>query len=555
MWVAEGTRGSGMAEGAPGRDDAALTAALAGSGAAVALIHGHDQLVEYANEACQELFGWEPGARLSRIVPPGDTLRLAIERVLRTGEPGRVLEVPAGGGQTASVVCSPAPGGATELGGATEPGVLLVAVDTTDQVQARRFAEDRNGRLAMLDQATAAVTADLDPRRELIALARSVVPSLADACAIYLIDQGPKGGGGPDQVRATRLVCVIDPPTGVSPPPPEIRLPVAATRPIARAVASRQPVLLQPDDGYQDARGERWLRALAPHSLVAVPLGDPAVVAVITFVGTGDRRPYQAAEVALMQEITARAGTAFGHAMQLQHAREVAFALQRGLLSDPAETDWLQIAVRYRPAVAGLQVGGDWYDTVELPGGGIGLAVGDVVGHGLDAVSTMIQLRSMVQALACQPGAEPAAVLSALNRLSSHLGVGQLATVVYGRLTRTGSPAGAELTWASAGHPPPVLISATGTPTVLTHTKSPLLSLADHRYRQATLPVSPGSVLLFYTDGLIENPERPSADPIAELAASACRSAGGSLANLCDQLIAGAPATDDIALLAVRVRG
>lgn len=537
------------APGTPGKGDSPLVAALAGSGAAVALVRGRGLVVEYANGACQELFGWDPGTRLSRIVTPGDPLRLAIERVLRSGDPGRVVEIGAGGGETASVVCSPAPGSDAE------PGVLLVGVDTTDQVQARQFAEARNERLAMLDQATAAVTADLDPRRELIALASSVVPSLADACAVYLIDQGPNRRGQPDQIRATRLVCVIDPATGVSPPPPEIRLPVAATRPTARAVASRQPVLAQADAGYQDARGERWLRALAPHSLVAVPLGDPEVVAVIKFVGTGSRPPYRAADVALMREITARAGTAFGHAMQLQRAHEVAFALQRGLLSDPVEVDWLQVAVRYRPAVAGLQVGGDWYDTVVLPeGGGIGLAVGDVVGHDLYAVSTMIQLRSMVQALACQPAAEPANVLTTLNRLSSHLGMGDLATVIYGRLARTESPASVELTWANAGHPPPVLISDAGTPTVLDRANSPLLSLTDHRYQQATHPVPPGSVLLFYTDGLIENPDQPSDNPIAELAATACRYAGGSLGDLCDQLIAEAPTADDIALLAVRVR-
>jgi serine phosphatase RsbU (regulator of sigma subunit) len=535
--------GSSTTAADPG--NSVLGSAISTAGAAVALARGRDLVLEYTNQACQELFGWPRGSRLSQVARGGALLETA-ELVLQTGEPNRVEEVPTSGG-TACIACSLVPDGAAE------PGVLLVAMDTTGQVQARRSAEDRHERLAMLYQATTAVTADLDPRRELIALAASVVPSLADACAVYLIDQAPRGRSRAHRVSATRLTCIIDPATGVRPPPPEIRLRVAANRPTARAVASGQPVVARDLSPYPEDWGERWLRTLAPHSLVAVPLGDPDVVAVVKFVATGDRPPYQAPDVALMREITARAGTVFGHAMQLKHANEVAFALQRGLLSDPVEADWLDVAVRYRPAVPGLQVGGDWYDTLVLPDGGIGLAIGDVVGHDLYAVSTMGQLRSMVQALACQPGTEPGTVLTALNRLSSHLGIGSLATLIYGRLQRTG-PDEATVTWANAGHPPPLLILADGTATVLDHTRSPLLSLAEHHYQQATVVLPAGSVLLFYSDGLIENPEQPIDDPIAELAAAASEYAGRSLDDLCDQLIAAAPGADDIALVAVRIR-
>jgi serine phosphatase RsbU (regulator of sigma subunit) len=542
--------GMGTQDGraSPGPSDAPLAAALAGSGAAVALLRGDDLVLEYANQAHQDLFCWPAGSPLRRVAPAAGPVRAVARRVLRTGAPDRADEVPASDDRIASVICSPAGDGRPE------PGVLMVAVDTTAQVAAHRAAEDRNERLTVLDQATAAVTAHMDPRRELIALAESVVPSLADACAVYLIDQAPRGRRRSDHaVRATRLTCVIDPALGVPPPPPEIRLPVAATRPTSRAVVSRQAVLARDAARHTQVWGERWLHALAPHSLVAVPLGSPEVAAVVKFVGTGDRPPYRASDVALMREITARADTAFGHAMQLQHANEVAFALQRGLLSDPAELDWLEIAVRYRPAVPGLEVGGDWYDTLILPDGGLGLAVGDVVGHDLYAVSTMIQLRSMVQALACQPDAEPGPVLTALNRLCAHLGMGNLATLVYGRLERAEDPAKVTLTWANAGHPPPLLVPPTGTASVLDHTTSPLLSLTDHNYQQATLPVPAEGLLLFYTDGLIENPEQPSDDPITELAEAATRHNDHSLDDLCDQLIATAPNADDVALLAVRV--
>lgn len=551
-----GTHGTAGDAGDAG--DSPLGSALAGSEAAVALFRGTDLVLEYANATHRGWFGWAAGSPLRDAETAAAAAALTTaERVLATGAPVRVDEVPTGEGRLASILCSP-------IDGEPGSGVLMVAVDATDQARARQQAEDRNERLAVLDQATAAVTADTDPRRELIALAESVVPSLADGCAVYLIDHAPRGRGGragPDQVRATRLACVIDPALGVAPPAPEIRLSLPASRPVSRAVTGRQAVLARGADNRVQVWGERWLSALAPHSVVAVPLGSPDVVAVVNFVATGPRPPYQASDVALIREIIARADLAVGHAMQLQHANEVAFALQRGLLSDPAEVDWLDIAVRYRPAVPDLEVCGDWYDTLTLPGGGLGVAVGDVVGHDLYAVSTMSQLRSMVQALACQPGAEPGAVLTALNRLSLHLGMGNLATLVYGRLDRPAGPAGAAgaapaaatLTWANAGHPPPLLVSPDGT-SVLDRTRAPLLGLTDRGYHQASVSLPAGALLLFYTDGLIEDPDRPRDDPVAELAAAAGTHAGLGLDDLCDRLIAAAPTADDVALLAVRVR-
>jgi GAF domain-containing protein len=537
-------------------DDTLLRAALADSDAAVALLLGDRLVVEYANRAHRELFDWPVGSSLrdtaggAAVTAPRATART----VLATGTPARIHHLPVGHDRTVSIMLSVVPGVQfTGVPGGESGRVLMVAVDITDQVQARRRAEARSQRLTVLDQATAAVTADMDPRRELVALADTVVPSLADACAVYLVDHAPRGGAGRDQLRATRLACVIDPALGVPPPAPEIRLSVRAIRPVSRAVRSRQTVLARNPERSPRGWGERWLDALAPHSLMAVPLGRPEVVAVVSFVATGPRPPYQASDVALISEITGRADVAFGHALQLQHANEVALVLQRGLLSDPAVVDWLEIAVRYRPAVPGLEVCGDWYDTLALPDDGLGLAVGDVVGHDLYAVSTMSQLRSMVQALACQPGAQPGDVLTALNRLSSHLGTGTLATLVYGRLTR-GPAAGATFTWANAGHPPPLLVSPEGRASVLDQAGSPLLGLTDRGYLQASARIPAGGRLLLYTDGLIEDPDQPSGDPIAELADAAGGFAGLALDDLCDRLIAAAPTADDIALLAVQVR-
>lgn len=526
-----------------------LGEALAGSGAAVAVLRGDDLVVEYANPAHREMFGWPPGSGIRRSGTAAAAPVATARTVLTTGAPARIHHLPVGRDRAASIFFSAIP--ERSPAGA---GVLMVAVDITDQVEARRRAEAHSQRLAVLDQATTAVTADMDPSRELIALADSVVPSLADACAVYLVDHGPRRRAAPDQFRVTRLACVIDPALGVPPPAPEIRLSLPATRPVARAARSRQAVLARDIQREPQVWGERWLHALAPHSVVAVPLGGPDALAVVAFVATGSRPPYRASDVALISEITTRADVAVGHALQLQRANEVALVLQRGALSDPVEVDWLDIAVRYRPAVPGLEVCGDWYDTLALPDGGVGLAVGDVVGHDLYAVSTMSQLRSMVQALACQPGTEPGAVLTALNRLSSHLQMGNLATLVYGRLTRDPSPDGATFSWANAGHPPPLLVPPGGATSVLDQTGSPVLGLTGRDFDQASVAIPPGGLLLLYTDGLIENPDRPADDPIADLAGAVRGHAGLGLDELCDRLIASAPTADDIALLAIRVR-
>jgi stage II sporulation SpoE-like protein/GAF domain-containing protein/PAS domain-containing protein len=527
--------------------DSGVADALAASAAAVAVLRGSDLVVEYANPAYRMMFGWPVGWSLRRnaAAEQAEALLALVDGVLGSGVPAHAAEVSTSGHQIAHVTCSPV------AAGTAGAGVLLVALDTTTQAQALQRAENDSQRLTVLDQVTTAVTTEMDLRRELIALAESVVPSLADACAIYLIDQTP-GTSAPTPVHATRLVCVIDPGVGVRPPTPEIRLPLADTRPMSRAVTTRQIVTAHGAELSEQIWGEGWLQALAPHSLVAMPLGGEQVLAVVDFLACGDRPHYQPSDLALMREITARADVAVGHALRLQLATEVALALQRGLLSDPATVDWLDIAVRYRPAVPDLEVGGDWYDTIALPAGGIGLTVGDVVGHDLYAVSTMGQLRSMVQALACQPGTEPGTVLTALNDLSIHLGIGHYATVVHGRLTRAAD--GATLTWANAGHPPPVLVTPDGSASALEHARSPMLGLATGTYPQTSIHLDPGTVLLLYTDGLIENPAKPSPDPIADLAATVASHAGLDLGDLCDLLLNGAPIVDDIALLAVRIR-
>lgn len=536
---------------------------------AVAILQPPEFSVVYANQTHTGLYGWRTGDDLSHPVVgelPGaptelspettpvlsaaqtDAVREAAAEVLRTGEPVRLPDISTGD-RTVRVVCSPVRDKSTTF------SVSVVTTDVTEQERERRRAQDQHKRLSVLDGATAAVVAEIEPRQEFIALADSVVPGLADACAVYLIDRQPDQAARDDTLHATRLVCVIDPAMGVSPPAPEIRLQLAPQRTTTQAVRTGQPALASGPQVNPAGWGESWLTHLNPHSLVAVPIGEPDnVLAVVKFAGVGARPRYQDSDIALMRQITDRAAVVVGRTLRLQRASEVALALQRGLLSDPPSVDGLDIRVRYRPAGPGLEIGGDWYDVCTLPTGGLALTVGDVVGHDLAAARVMGQLRSMVQTLACQPTAEPAQVLSALNRLTTHLGVGQFATVVHGRLLPPADGAPASFAWANAGHPPPLLIAPGREATILQQGGSSLLGIPDAPYRQVRTDLPPGSTLLLYTDGLMEDPARPHNDTIAELAEAASGHATADLDELCDKLITAAPGRDDIALLAVRAR-
>jgi PAS domain S-box-containing protein len=187
--------------------------------------------------------------------------------------------------------------------------------------------------------------------------------------------------------------------------------------------------------------------------------------------------------------------------------RDIAGQLQRGLLAGELPQDpSLDLAVEYLPAVAGLEVGGDWYDAFLLDDRALAVVVGDVVGRGIDAATTMGQLRSAVRALAAT-GLEPGALLEALDGYARRHAVGEMTTLTYASLElETG-----RLVYASAGHLPPA-IAEPGRPAAFgwDGRSAPLDATPVPRPRaQATVDLSPGSSLLLFTDGLIERVDRP----------------------------------------------
>jgi serine phosphatase RsbU (regulator of sigma subunit) len=236
------------------------------------------------------------------------------------------------------------------------------------------------------------------------------------------------------------------------------------------------------------------------------------------------------------------------------HEREVALALQAAMLPPPGPTGQHGAAVRYRPAIGALNVCGDWYDLVELPGENLAIAVGDVVGHGLAAACAMGQLRSALSA-ACRVAQGPAEALEALSLY---------ARSVEGAESTTAAATFVDwdehrITYSCAGHLPPALLQPDGTVTFLDQaTDPPLGARPEHTtHPQAGVPFEEGSTLVLYTDGLVERRTEDIDAGLTRLADSLShhrRSGPEALADaLLAELLPSTGNTDDTALIVLRL--
>jgi len=232
----------------------------------------------------------------------------------------------------------------------------------------------------------------------------------------------------------------------------------------------------------------------------------------------------------------------------------VAETLQRAILPERLPTvPGVALAACYEAAGHGVDVGGDWYDAFELPGGLLALVVGDVAGHGIPAAAVMGQLRNAGRAYALD-GHGPGAVVTRLNRLLCHSARSTCATVVCATL----DPATGALRWSSAGHPPPVLVDA-GSARLLERVHGPLLG-ADPAagFEESALDLAEGATLLLYTDGLVEHRSRGIGAGLDELLGVVAAASTSDLDGFCDEVVAGVlpqlRREDDVCLLAVTRR-
>ncbi|WP_326586187.1 PP2C family protein-serine/threonine phosphatase [Streptomyces sp. NBC_01294] len=238
------------------------------------------------------------------------------------------------------------------------------------------------------------------------------------------------------------------------------------------------------------------------------------------------------------------------------HARErqIAVTLQEAMLHSPDLDAHRNIAVRYLPAVGSLNVCGDWYDVVDLPGDCFGVAVGDVVGHGLEAATIMGMLRSALSA-ATRALHEPARSLEVLGLYARSV-EGAVATTAFKAVIDASRH---RITYSSAGHPPPVLLHPDGTCDLLDQaTDPPLGARPEHVTRpQAATPYTSGDTLVLYTDGLIERRSEDidtSLHRLTHALADYARMSPNQLADaLLSRLGVAGGARDDIALVVVRL--
>jgi serine phosphatase RsbU (regulator of sigma subunit) len=204
-------------------------------------------------------------------------------------------------------------------------------------------------------------------------------------------------------------------------------------------------------------------------------------------------------------------------AAELAEERHVALELQRAILplhDEPFDLPGLRTMVRYLPASRAGRVGGDWYITADMPGGHVLIALGDVAGHGLAAAAGMARLRGALAGLAIT-GSPPERLVGWLNDLVWHVAPEHTASVVAGYF----DPGSRTLTWAQAGHPPPVLVRGSWA-RPLDPPSGILLGAGQEEYAAAVLALAPGDLLLLYSDGLIERRDRSVADGPAILAAA-----------------------------------
>lgn len=388
-------------------------------------------------------------------------------------------------------------------------GAIVAAVGIfTDVTQRKRLQESvrvSQERMSFLSEASALVSSSLDPLVVITRLGRLVVDRLADMCAIV----------EPDQHGRLRRVAAVHRDPSLRPlveawlsyPPVD----PAGTTPMATAFRERRTVRAIDQDPVEAAgrlaTDPEYLEILAglhTHDVLAVPLmamGDR--VGAIAFARDPGQPLFDDEEAALAAELAARFAVALANARRFEAEHSAAAELQRSLLPELSALDGLELAAVYLPSSLTMTIGGDFYDVLDLGNRRSGLAVGDVMGHGVQAAAAMGQLRAALRAYA-RLGMEPAATLSILDDLVADLPGGMLVTCLYGAYdAHTG-----RLTLASAGHLPPLLRLATGEVRTLEVAPGPPLGARTRTFTEVVHELPPGALLAMFSDGLVEERRR-----------------------------------------------
>ncbi|MFE2702157.1 SpoIIE family protein phosphatase [Streptomyces mirabilis] len=452
-------------------------------------------------------------------------------------------------------------------------GVCGMSVDITGSQRARE-------RLAILSQAGTRIGSTLDVMQTGQELADLAVPLLADYAYVDLGESIPFG-----EEPSPRIDTMSDRPTvflragqaSIHPGTPESTFargetvfvpPISPLADVLRTGRSHLEPVLDASPGTwvdQDPARAQKIREYGIHSLMIVPIiARRAVLGIALFLRTEDPVPFHEDDLLLAEELVTRAALSLDNARQYTREHTTALALQRNLLPHRLTGGAaVEVAWRYLPADTEAGVGGDWFDVIPLSGARVGLVVGDVVGHGINAAATMGTLRTAVRTLADleMPPDELLAHLDdtfqrlaeqdadALDQTPAVVGATCL-YAVYDPITR-------RCTMALAGHPPPAIIGPQGQVTFPDlPTGSPLGIGLGIPFEAVELELPEGSLLALYTDGLIETRDHDIEEGMRRLG-TALAQPSRSLEDLCTRATQTSPGqapSDDITLLLARTR-
>ncbi|MET7291252.1 SpoIIE family protein phosphatase [Streptomyces griseoloalbus] len=431
----------------------------------------------------------------------------------------------------------------------------------------RRYLDDletAHQRLALLDAAATRVGTTLDIETTCQELADFLAPSLADMAAVGIVEEDFTGAPPPPPgFLRLRKVRGSAPPGmewllhQMGGPGPYVDVPRGvATR---HSLDSGRPWLgnLASDELFQkvtaDPERTRIFRAAGIHSLLVAPLitaGRP--VGVVLLGRAGASQPFDDDDLVTIQALAERAALSIDSARRYSHEHTMALELQRALLSEPRTPHpAVEVATRYLPSGRSVVVGGDWYDSIPLPGSRTLLVMGDVMGHGFQAAVAMSQYRSLLRTIATA-GTGVDKILGEFDRQVAQLGLDRLATCLLAVM----DPRAGTCTAASAGHLPPAVLRAGGSIEVLWLPAGPPIGTGLGGYEPFTVRMDRGTTLLLYTDGLVER-RGTDIDVSVRALESLSLPADGPLDDLLDTFLtrlANGAYEDDVAILAARQR-
>ena len=436
--------------------------------------------------------------------------------------------------------------------------MLATAAQLAHAIERARMFEAERHRREQLDfvvEASEVLASSLDVEETLEQLAFLAVPRVADWCGIDLTtDDGGLRSVAVAHADRERLALANRLRDTYPPDPNDDR---GAPNVIRTGRPELYPAI--PDELLAEAAVDeehlRLIRELGMASAMVVPLtARGRTLGAMTLVAAESGQRYTEDDLESAQELARHAALAVDNATLYRREHEAAVTLQRALLpaSLPSPRG-AEVAASYMPAGPGLEVGGDWYDLVETDAGRVAVVVGDVAGRGLAAATIMGRLRTAFRAYMLE-GAPPPAAVERLDALMGDFEEPSMVTLVHLSL----DPVTRRVEYVRAGHPPPLVRDPAGAVRELDGSGSPPLGvLRDPVFRSSSAELEPGSVVLLYTDGLIERPDEGIGAGLARLRrafAAAPDTAEGIVQGVIERLGADA-LPDDVAVVALRFLG